>query len=278
MTRSSPRPPRRSPSSQPASRPSTPAEQADGRSRRDGRDPRLGGHRAESHARAVGARREPAALIALLRRNRRSSNLYVVELEDAGSATALLERDHGLLADELVRAALEDLERWEDQGIQVYTVLDPRYPANLRAAVDRPALIFVVGEYQPSDARSVAVIGSRSASEDGLALARAVVEELVDSSYTVVSGLAAGVDAAAHSVALPRRGRTIAVIGTGVRRAYPAENAALQRRIAAEGAVISQFLPDAGPSRRSFPKRNAVMSGLTLATVVIEASSTSGAR
>jgi DNA processing protein len=83
---------------------------------------------------------------------------------------------------------------------------------------------------------------------------------------------------AAHTAALDCHGRTIAVIGTGVQRSYPLQNAPLQRRIASEGAVLSQFLPDAGPTRTSFPKRNAVMSGLTLATVVIEASPTSGAR
>ncbi|MDQ6804158.1 MAG: DNA-protecting protein DprA, partial [Actinomycetota bacterium] len=86
------------------------------------------------------------------------------------------------------------------------------------------------------------------------------------------------IDHAAHSAALRRGGRTLAVIGTGLRRSYPAQHAELQRRIATECAVISQFWPDAPPSRRSFPMRNAVMSGLSLATVVVEASVTSGSR
>ncbi|MBV9048974.1 MAG: DNA-processing protein DprA, partial [Solirubrobacterales bacterium] len=101
---------------------------------------------------------------------------------------------------------------------------------------------------------------------------------LVDQGYTVVSGLAAGIDTAAHTAALARGGRTIAVIGTGLNRSYPPENAPLQRRLARESAVVSQFWPEAPPSRRSFPMRNAVMSGLTLGTVVVEASQTSGAR
>jgi len=122
------------------------------------------------------------------------------------------------------------------------------------------------------------VIGSRSASPAGLERARAVVEHLVARSYAVVSGLAAGIDSAAHTTALDCGGRTIAVIGTGIQRCYPPANAELQRRIAAEGAVISQLLPDEGPTRGHFPKRNAVMSGIALATVVVEAGMTSGAR
>ncbi len=96
--------------------------------------------------------------------------------------------------------------------------------------------------------------------------------------FTVISGLAAGIDTAAHRAALQAGGRTIAVIGTGLGRAYPPQNADLQREIASTGAVVSQFWPDAGPSRQSFPLRNSVMSGLTLATVIVEAAATSGAR
>jgi DNA processing protein len=122
------------------------------------------------------------------------------------------------------------------------------------------------------------VIGSRQASSAGIGRARVAVEELVDAGYTVVSGLAAGVDTAAHNAALERGGRTVAVIGTGLERAYPPQNALLQRTIAETGAVVSQFLPDAGPERPHFPLRNAVMSGLAVATLVVEASQTSGAR
>jgi DNA processing protein len=162
--------------------------------------------------------------------------------------------------------------------MRLLTVLDPDYPENLRAVHDRPPLIFAAGELQPRDARSIAVIGTRRPSPAGLALARAIAERLVEDGYTIVSGLAAGIDTAAHTAALSRGGRTIAVIGTGLRRFYPYENAPLQRRIAATCAVISQFWPDALPTRGSFPMRNAVMSGLALASVVVEATQMSGAR
>jgi DNA processing protein len=105
-----------------------------------------------------------------------------------------------------------------------------------------------------------------------------IARTLVRAGYTVASGLATGIDTAAHTAALEAGGRTIAVIGTGLQRVYPPENAALQKRIASECAVISQFWPEATPSRRSFPMRNAVMSGISLSTVIVEASETSGAR
>lgn len=221
---------------------------------------------------------ETAALVALLRATKRPVTEYADLIEDAGSATTILEDEQGLLAPELVEAARTEIAGWNDAGIELLTLLDPGYPANLRAVHDRPPLIFVAGRLQPQDIRSVAVIGTRRPSAPGLEAARAVAQELVDGGFTVISGLAAGIDTAAHGAALSGRGRTVAVIGTGVSRVYPPQNAPLQARIAAEGAVISQFWPDAAPTRQSFPKRNAVMSGTALATIVIEAGHTSGAR
>ena len=223
---------------------------------------------------------ERAALVALLRNRkaRRSWQEYADLVEEAGSALATLEEEQGLLAAEVLDAAEAEIEGWQARGIRVISLLDPDYPDNLRAVHDRPPLILVAGCLEPGDWRSVAVVGARQASPAGLRIARSVAEHLADRGYTVVSGLAAGIDTAAHTAALARDGRTIAVIGTGLSRFYPPQNAALQRRIASECAVISQFWPDAPPSRHSFPMRNAVMSGMTLATVVVDASHTSGAR
>ena len=100
----------------------------------------------------------------------------------------------------------------------------------------------------------------------------------MESGYTVNSGLATGIDAAAHIEALARGGRTVAVIGTGLGSCYPPQNTELQRQIACRGAVISQFWPDSPPRRENFPLRNAVMAGMSLATILVEASATSGAR
>jgi DNA processing protein len=214
----------------------------------------------------------------LLRADRRPRQAYAALIQEAGSALTILEAEHGLLAAQLLDAAREDVARWGADGIQLLTALDPEYPANLRAVEDRPALIFISGSYQARDTRSVAVIGTRRPSSAGLARARAITEQLVERGYTVASGLAAGIDTEVHRSALAAGGRTIAVIGTGLQIAYPPENAPLQRRIAADCAVVSQFMPEARPSRSSFPARNGVMAGLTLATIIVEASATSGAR
>jgi DNA processing protein len=221
---------------------------------------------------------EKAALVALLRTATRPWHVYADLVEGQASAIAVLEQEHGLIVDEALGEARAAIESWEGRGLRTVTVLDPNYPENLRAVHDRPPLVFVAGRLQPGDGRSVAVIGSRRPSADGLTRARVTVPDLVDAGYAVVSGLAAGIDAAAHTAALEGGGRTIAVIGTGLDHCYPAVNRGLQRRIAASGAVVSQFWPDAPASRHGFPMRNAVMSGMTLATLVIEASEHSGAR
>jgi DNA processing protein len=224
--------------------------------------------------------REKQALIALLRGGVRSAQTYADLIEDAGSALAVLDRE-GLqerLFEPGLGAVTAEIDAWESEGIRLISVLDPSYPENLRAVHDRPPLLFVKGALEPADARSVAVIGARQATGAGIDQAARIAAHLSESGYTVVSGLAAGIDTAAHTATLERGGRTVAVIGTGVRRSYPPQNEALQRRIASEGAIVSQFLPDSPPSRRSFPMRNAVMSGLSLATVIVEAGHTSGAR
>jgi DNA processing protein len=190
----------------------------------------------------------------------------------------VLDREQALLATDLVEAAAAEVGEWEREGIRAIPLLDPGYPANLRAVHDRPALIFVKGSLEPGDIRSVAVIGTRKPSDRGVECTRKVVSALVERDYTIVSGLALGVDSVAHTTALETGGRTLAVIGTGLRRSYPPQNAQLQRRIAAHGAVLSQFWPEDPPTRTSFPKRNATMSGVALANVIIEAGPKSGAR
>ncbi len=232
--------------------------------------------------------RESAALVALLRLGRRPWREYARAVERAGSALAVLEAE---LADDRGQATLlpepsapllaraeAEIGIWHHEGFQLLTVLDGGYPENLRTIHDRPPILFVSGGLTAQDARAVAVVGARRASPAGRAAAADLAGALARAGYVVVSGLAAGIDTAAHEAALAAGGRTVAVIGTGLRHSYPPENAALQRRIAAEGAVVSQFWPDAPPSRTSFPLRNAVMSGFALGTVVVEASFRSGAR
>jgi DNA processing protein len=139
-------------------------------------------------------------------------------------------------------------------------------------------VLFVRGALDARDERSVAIVGTRKASERGVAQAQAIARDLVAADYVVVSGLAAGIDTAAHTATLETGGRTVAVLGTGLRHAFPKANAELQDRLSRESAVLSQFWPGQEPRRWTFPQRNAVMSGFARATVVVEASHTSGAR
>jgi DNA processing protein len=177
-----------------------------------------------------------------------------------------------------VEAAAADLATWARDGIQVVSILDADYPAQLLTIHQRPPFLMVRGALDPADARGVAVVGTRSATSRGLDAAATLANALVARGVPVISGLAAGIDTAALTAAVDAGGRTVAVIGTGIRRAYPAQNVDLQERIATTGLVLSQFWPDAPPTKTSFPMRNAVMSGYAAATVVIEAAWKSGAR
>ncbi len=175
-------------------------------------------------------------------------------------------------------AALEEVERAEQIGAQLTTVLDPEYPRTLRLIFNLPPFLFVRGAIREEDLRSVAVVGTRRATDLGLQRAASMARKLVDAGVTVVSGLARGIDTAAHTATLDADGRTIAVIGTGILHCYPKENRALADLIAQKGAVVSQFWPSAHPASWTFPKRNVTMSGIAQGTLVIEASATSGAK
>lgn len=231
--------------------------------------------------------RERAAILALLARRPLPWNRLAGAIEEEGSALGLLQQIETGDGDRLFEiddtaASLDQFEEqvhgWSREGIDLITVLDSSYPLNLHTVHDRPPALFVRGALSEHDERSVAVVGTRSASASGLQLAREVVRDLIAADQVIVSGLAAGIDTAAHTEALAAGARTVAVIGTGQHHNFPKENTELQERLAKESAVISQFLPDQGARKWTFPQRNAVMSGFARATVVVEASHTSGAR
>lgn len=178
-----------------------------------------------------------------------------------------------------VQQYVEMIAALERDGVGLVTVLDDAYPTNLRLIYNRPPFLFVRGELRPDDQRSIAVVGTRKASARGLDLAGRLARDLVSAGVTVLSGLALGIDGAAHAATLEAAGRTVAVLGTGIRRIYPRQHDDLAKRIvASRGALVSQFWPDAPPTRWSFPLRNVTMSGMAVGTVVVEASDTSGAR
>jgi len=173
--------------------------------------------------------------------------------------------------------ARADIDGWVADGLTFLTVLDAEYPERLRGIHEAPPVLFALGDVQGDDV-AVSVVGSRKASARGLDIAAGVAKALAHRGITVVSGLAAGIDAAAHRAALDAGGRTVAVIGTGINRVYPAANRDLHAEIAERGLLLSQFWPDAPPRKHTFLVRNATMSGYGIATVVVEAGETSGAR
>jgi DNA processing protein len=236
---------------------------------------------------------EQAAVLALVGATEKEWYRTANLIEQADGALKLLERRwNGLepfsqhVAEALVEKVTErDLERSRQlivdlstRGVSVVTVLDEGYPTNLRYVYNRPPVLFVRGSLEPNDQRALAVVGTRTPTTAGQEQAQRLASSLAEHGITVLSGLAMGIDSAAHSAALDAGGRTIAVMGTGIDRVYPPGNEGLAKRITEQGALVSQFWPTAPPTKYSFPMRNVVMSGMAIGTVVVEASSTSGAR
>jgi DNA processing protein len=158
----------------------------------------------------------------------------------------------------------------------VLTCLDPGYPARLREIADPPVVLWTQGDQTLLGIPSVAVVGSRNALAGSLAVARALGRGLAEAGLVVVSGLARGVDSAAHAGALEAGGRTIAVVGSGLTHVYPASNRELAARIRESGAIASELPADALPLPAHFPLRNRIIAGLSLGTVVVEAGARSG--
>ena len=182
----------------------------------------------------------------------------------------LLERASSLLAE--ARAVRH---RVESGGAGVLAWNDPRFPSCLLATSDAPPVLWFRGALEALDGPAVALVGSRAASAAALATATRLAMDLAAKGVTVVSGLARGVDSAAHRGAL-QSGRTIAVLGSGLDRVYPREHAPLADSIARNGLVISEYPPDVPPLAFHFPMRNRLISALSRAVVVVEASEKSG--
>ena len=170
-----------------------------------------------------------------------------------------------------------ELQRIHDFGCHVLTQHDADYPELLRQIYDPPIVLYVKGKLLPQDKNGVAMVGSRMTTHYGIEVARKLAYQLAYLGVTVVSGGARGIDTAAHQGAITSKGRTIAVLGTGINRVFPPENAELFERIAANGAVMTQFPFNRPADKQSFPIRNRIVAGMTLGTVVVEANLSSGA-
>ena len=177
--------------------------------------------------------------------------------------------------------AEQEIERARTRGTKLIALDDPLYPRALLSTYDPPVVLYVDGELLPNDALSVAIVGSRQCSHYGRTQAEKLGAGLAAAGFTVVSGLARGIDSAAHAGALSvDRGRTIAVLGNGIGTVYPPENKKLYERIVdsarQQGAALSELPLDTGPAAQHFPGRNRIIAGMTLGTVVIEGSESSG--
>ena len=170
-----------------------------------------------------------------------------------------------------------ELDRLDGLGVRAITWHDPEYPPLLNEIYERPPVLYVKGDIRPEDERSLAIVGTRKATAYGREAAHHFSFDLARSGIVIVSGLARGVDAIAHRAALEAGQRTIAVLGSGVDVIYPREHESLAAEIAQQGAVVSEHPLGVRPDAQNFPRRNRIMSGMTLGTVVIEGSETSGA-
>lgn len=174
-------------------------------------------------------------------------------------------------------ALREELRRANMLGIRIITWRDPDYPAPLLNITHPPPVLYLQGDILPSDALSVAIVGSRRPTRYGIAAARHLAGQAADVGLVVVSGMARGIDSEAHRGALARGGRTVAVLGSGLDIVYPPENEKLAARIAGNGALVSERSLGTRPYAQNFPARNRIISGLALGVVVVEAGETSGA-
>ncbi|MBI2852784.1 MAG: DNA-protecting protein DprA [Chloroflexi bacterium] len=171
----------------------------------------------------------------------------------------------------------EEMEKLERFNVQALACNDPQYPARLKEIYDYPPVLYVRGALQPQDEWSIAVVGTRRATVYGRQVTEEIVAELVRNKITIASGLARGIDSVAHRCALEAGGRSISVFACGLDIVYPVENTELARRIMSNGMLVSEYPIGTKPRPDNFPRRNRIMSGLSLGVLVIEADETSGA-
>ena len=169
-----------------------------------------------------------------------------------------------------------ELERVREAGVSVITWHDADYPPLLREIDDLPPILYVLGAFTPADPDGITIVGTRRPTAYGREVAKHLAGELASAGATIVSGLARGIDGVAHRAALEAGGRTIAVLGSGVDVPYPPEHAKLMDEIAENGVVVSEYALGTKPEARHFPRRNRLLSGLSVATLVIEAGEGSG--
>ena len=197
----------------------------------------------------------------------------LTELEASGLPAVVCQ---SVFAQAGLKEAEKEIDAAEKAGCQLLDYDSSAYPPLLRQIEDPPLVLYVKGQIQALSGHCTAIVGSRRPSAYGLQVARRLARDMAERNMVIVSGLARGIDSAAHHGALEAKGRTVAVQGRGMDKIYPAENRRLAEKIAESGAVISEFPLGTGPTPENFPIRNRVISGLSLGVLVVEASEYSG--
>ncbi len=225
----------------------------------------------------------PAKIRNLLARFKKLSNILsastpdLIESEGISKELASRIRKVSVQKDSIQKFLEKELKTLDKMGARIITVWDEDFPPLLKKIYDPPLILYVLGKFDEKDKYSISVVGTRQPTNYGKVQAEKIVSDLVEQNITIVSGLARGIDSVAHLSALKNNGRTIAVIGSGLDVIYPAENKKLFNEIKEKGAIISEFNLGTIPNAENFPKRNRIISGLSLGTLVIETAITGGA-
>lgn len=222
----------------------------------------------------VGAQRLRALLATFERPSKvfSASRSTLTQVDGVGSQTA-----EAILGFDQRERVEQEMERAEQVGATLVSPWDERFPERLREIYDPPAFLWMRGTLPSTPTPRITIVGTRRSTDYGQTQAHYLAGELVRRGFTVVSGLAYGIDAAAHRGALDAGGRTLAVLGSGVGRIYPQKHTGLADRISKSGAVLSEYTLDADPDASNFPERNRILSGLSLGTIVVESYSEGGA-
>lgn len=226
---------------------------------------------------AVAAKFTPLGMRNLLERFGSAATICDARREDINRVPKVNRKGADALAEVIKSGAhLKEIDDCEKAGVRLLQLEDAEYPQILKRIEDPPPLLYMRGEFNELDDLAIAVVGGRSASYYGTSQAARFARDFAARRVTVVSGLARGIDTAAHKAALEGGGRTIAVVGSGLNRIYPPEHKRFVHDVAENGAVISEFPLNTPARARNFPQRNRVISGLSLGVLVVEATLKSG--
>ncbi|MFQ6112630.1 MAG: DNA-processing protein DprA [bacterium] len=220
----------------------------------------------------------PSRIRALIGRFRTTSDVFQVSVDELSSVDGIDQKTaRSIKSSDASNFVKEQLKKLKECGAKMITFWDEQYPEQLKNIYDPPAVLFVRGSFKREDNCSIGIVGTRQPSNYGKLATEKIATGLARRGLTIVSGLAYGIDTLAHIYALKGGSRTIAVLGSGVDVIYPGKNRKLSERIISNGAIVSEFPLGTEPEWKNFPRRNRIICGLSLGTVVIEAGEKSGA-